>query len=295
MTPFSPTPDPRQNKRTPKNQSIKAMIFPDSGATICLGGPKHLGKKWKIVQAAGGFTLTCQGWLPVKFKIQGRKTKQALYICNKIQRLYFSKAACIDVGILPVNFPNPIMIPPTHTNIACIDDITKPDTSRDQLPECPHKIPFPPTENNVDRLKNWLLEQFANTAFKNNGAFPLMSGPPAHIHLKEGATPKARHNPIPVPFYFKEPVKQALWEDIRRGIITPVLVGMPTNWCSTMVMTAKNPANHEGPLSTNTLFLNANERHTIQGHHSNWHYKCHLNKKKKKQSWTQLMNIILSP
>ena len=38
MNPFSSMPDPRQNKGTPKNQSIKAMIFPDSGATICLGG-----------------------------------------------------------------------------------------------------------------------------------------------------------------------------------------------------------------------------------------------------------------
>ena len=65
-----------------------------------------------------------------------------------------------------------------------------------------------------------------------------MSGPPAHIHLKEGATPKARHNPIPVPFHFKEPVKQALWE-VRRGIITPVVIGMPTDWCSTVAITAK--------------------------------------------------------
>ena len=168
------------------------MIFPDSGATICLEGPKHLEKMGlslnnhipsrKIVRATGGFTLTCQGWLPVEFTIQGQKTKQALYICNKIQRLYFSKAACIDVGILPVNFPNP----PTHTNIAGIDNITKPDTSRDQLPECPHKIPFPPTENNVNRLKNLLQEQFANTAFKNNGAFPPMSGhPPTYTRKRE--------------------------------------------------------------------------------------------------------------
>ena len=92
------------------------MIFPDSGATICLGGPKHLEKMGlslnnlipsrKIVRAAGGFTLTCQSWLPVEFTIQRRKTKLALYICNKIQRLYFSKAACIGVGIFPVNFPN---------------------------------------------------------------------------------------------------------------------------------------------------------------------------------------------
>ena len=66
-----------------------------------------------------------------------------------------------------------------------------------------------------------------------------MSGPAAHIYLKEGAVPKARHNQIPVPFHFKEPEGQALWEDVKRGIITPVPVGMPTDWCSTMVITAK--------------------------------------------------------
>lgn len=92
-------------------------IFPDSGATICFGGLKHLLNMGlttnnlipsrKVVRAVGGFTLVCQDWLPVEFIVQGRTTKQALYICKKIQRLYFSKAACIDVGILPKDFPNP--------------------------------------------------------------------------------------------------------------------------------------------------------------------------------------------
>ena len=66
-----------------------------------------------------------------------------------------------------------------------------------------------------------------------------MSGPPANIHLKEGSTPKARHNPIPVPYHYKEQVKEALWEDVKRGIISPVPIGTPTDWCSTMVITAK--------------------------------------------------------
>ena len=50
---------------------------------------------------------------------------------------------------------------------------------------------------------------------------------------------KARHNPIPIPFRFKEPVKQALLKDVERGIIVQVPVSMPTDWCSTMVITAK--------------------------------------------------------
>ena len=66
-----------------------------------------------------------------------------------------------------------------------------------------------------------------------------MSGPTAHIHLKEGAVPKGRHSPIPMPFHLKEPVRQALWEDVKRSIITSVSVGMPTDWCNTMVITAK--------------------------------------------------------
>ena len=101
------------------------------------------------------------------------------------------------------------------------------------------KFPFPPTEQNFLWLKNWNLEDFAETALKNNGGSPPMSGHAAHIHLKEGAVPKAKHSPIPVPFHLKEPVWQSLWEDVKRGITTPVSVGMPTDWCSTMVVTAK--------------------------------------------------------
>ena len=106
---------------------------------------------------------------------------------------------------------------------------------------CQHtpKNSLPPTEKNIHWLKNWFLEHSAKTAFKNNREFPPMSGTIAHIHLKEGAVPKARHSPIPVSFHLKEPVRQALWEDVKRGIITPVPVGMPTDWCSTMVIIAK--------------------------------------------------------
>ena len=78
----------------------------------------------------------------------------------------------------------------------------KSDEGADQLPKCPKNLPFPPEEANISRLKDWLLEHFANTAFKNNGLFPPMSGPAADIRLKEEEVPKARQNPIPVPFRF---------------------------------------------------------------------------------------------
>ena len=41
VVPFSPKPDPRQARDIAWNCSTKMAIFPDSGATICLGGLKH--------------------------------------------------------------------------------------------------------------------------------------------------------------------------------------------------------------------------------------------------------------
>ena len=128
----------------------------------------------------------------------------------------------------------------------------------------PKKLPSPPTEQNIPRLKEWLLQHFASTSFRKNGKFPPMSGPAAHIHLKEGTVPKARHNPIPVPFHFKEPVRQALWEDVKRGVITPVPVSMPTDWCSTMVITA--PKNGKPRRTIDNQHLNSQCKH--ETHHT---------------------------
>ena len=261
LIPFSPYPDPRQAKDIPSSRPTKLKIYPDSGATICLGGTKHLRHMGiseknlvpssKKVRTVGGFSLTCQGWLPVTFKVGEKTTKQALYICRNVQILYFSKDACMDVGILPPCFPKPMTSPPSLIDpIRCDAAHSKPRLSEVDLSEktktnsnYPRTPPFSPTSENVPKLKEWLLERFATTVFNSRGKFPAMSGPPAHIHLKEGSTPKARHNPIPVPYHYKEQVKEALWEDVKRGIISPVPIGTPTDWCSTMVITAKKKGN----------------------------------------------------
>ena len=41
IIPFSPKPDLRQAVNIPCNCSATLKVFPNSGATICLGGPKH--------------------------------------------------------------------------------------------------------------------------------------------------------------------------------------------------------------------------------------------------------------
>ena len=99
--------------------------------------------------------------------------------------------------------------------------------------------PYSPTNESVQDLKKWLLDQFATTVFNKSGKFPAMPGPPAHIHLKDDAILKAKHNRIPVPYHYRDEVKKAFWDDVESGVITPVPIGAPTDWCSTMVITAK--------------------------------------------------------
>ena len=116
--------------------------------------------------------------------VRGKTTKQALYICKGIQRLYFSRAACIDVGIRHKHFLNPLTDEHKEVDL-------KPKKCENQLPNRPPNLPFPATEDNIGKLKSWLPEKFAKTTFNKDGIFPAMSGPAAHIHLKEGTIPKA--------------------------------------------------------------------------------------------------------
>ena len=132
VTPFVPIPDPREPDNVPP-QNIKCSLsmFPDRGASICLCGTKHLTLLGlsnrhlincnKTARCVGNFRITCHGWLPVKLELFGKTTKQALYVCEKVEKVYLSKKACKELGILSPSFPDPItsslLTPLSETNL----------------------------------------------------------------------------------------------------------------------------------------------------------------------------------
>ena len=136
------------SRNTSSTRCTKLNIYPDSGASICLAGPKHLaalGVKphtllpcHKKVTAVGGSTLFYKGWLPIEFNIGEHRTKQPLYICDKIDRIYFSKHGCMETQILPKSFPYPIPRTSTAASIST-NPTTEPRTS---APPRPMDIPF---------------------------------------------------------------------------------------------------------------------------------------------------------
>ena len=105
----------------------------------------------------------------------------------------------------------------------------------------PSEIPIHPTEENREALENWIKEFFASSAMNvcKHQKTPEMTGEPLKIAFKEGVTPTAVHTPIPTPHHFFKEVKEGLNADIALGVIEQVPQGVPTTWCSRMVVAQK--------------------------------------------------------
>ena len=181
------------------------------------------------ITAVGGSKLSCHRFIPTKFDIGHHTTKLPLYICDKVDKIYFSHQGCTDTNIIPKSFPYP-MIYPSTTSISSITTST-----HEPPPVKPAKLPYPPTEDNVPLLEQYLLKQFNNTAFNKSSPFPSMSTKPAHTHFRADAKPFAHHVPISIPFYWKAEVKESINRDIANNIIEPV----PVEWCSKMIVIPK--------------------------------------------------------
>ena len=122
-----------------KKSCSPTKVFPDSGASICLGGTNHLEilkvtkdqlrPCSKNVSVVGGSTIPCIRWVPAVFNVGGIDTSQPLYICDYVDRIFLSKKACIETFILPPTFPKPT---PSLQQLAPVSD-----SSANSLP--PHQ------------------------------------------------------------------------------------------------------------------------------------------------------------
>ena len=95
------------------------------------------------------------------------------------------------------------------------DDDEKEVKARQPTPPRPEQLPFPPsTEENMPRLKAWLIERFSTSSFNTSSA-PLakMSGPPIKIHINPEASSEAIQKTIPIPHHWPETVMKELLQD----------------------------------------------------------------------------------
>ena len=109
--------------------------------------------------------IKCNELLPVEFTVGDYHTTQPIYICHKIDRIYPQKAAYIDAHILHKSFPQPVNHPVAAIQSNEPTSKTTNPVKRTPPSTKPSKIRFAPTNENIPKLKHYLLEKFSSSPF----------------------------------------------------------------------------------------------------------------------------------
>ena len=200
-------------------------------------------------------------------------THQMVYFTRDTHKLYLSKKACIDLGIISNQFPvaNEAQSPvnksnDNHAEIKPISIAPCGCPLRQPPPILPAEPPFPPTEENRAKIENHIREQFASSVFNvcTHQPLPMMNGPPMRLMIDPKANPTAFHTPLPVPLHWMEEVKADIDRDVRLGVLEQVPMGEPVTWCHRMVICPKK----DGKPRRTVDFQPLNKFATRETHHT---------------------------
>ena len=230
--------------------------------------------------------LEIMGGVPVILKTGDkggcvRETKQIVYLSEKIERAFLCREAMIELGMIPKDFPT---IPAYPAELCSCEGkecgCPKRETQPPPLQTC---IPqgYQATEEDIPRLREWLIRQYKPTAFNTceNQLLPMMSGPPLKLHIDPNARPVAIHKPANVPLHWQEKVKADLDRDCRLGVLEKVDPNIPVVWCSRMVVTPKANGSPRRTVDLQPL----NKSSVRQTHHTQSPF--HLAEQIPQKSW----------
>ena len=148
-----------------------------------------------------------------------------------VNEFYLCQESMHKLGIISHNFPS---IGDALTQHTCLEtneaSVTTSSTQicscppRKPVPSRPHVLPFNCSVDNIEKMRDWLLEKFACSTFNTcpHQPLPCMRGPPVEIHLDQKAIPRVCHTPANVPLHWQDKVKSDLERDEALGVIEKV-------------------------------------------------------------------------
>ena len=197
------------------------------------------------------------------------ESRQVAYVTDSTDRVFLSRAACVDLGLVSKDFPtvgemSNTAAADTSTDNGIVTQCAGP--GRTAPPPKPTTLPMPATAGNREALQRYLIELYASSTFNTctHQPLPMMSGPPMRLMVDPSAHPVAHHTPIPVPLYWQDAVKTGLDQDVEMGVIEPVPVGEPVTWCHRMVICAKKTGKPRRTVDFQALNAHA----TRETHHT---------------------------
>ena len=241
-------PDKTRTKQT------KSAGLADTGASVVCSGTstmrqmgleeKHLCPTTTVIRVASKEKLTVLGFIPVAVQVVGhpdKQTVQALYITKELTSLFISRTCLLELGCLPQSWPYPQVQP--EKCAANTAELLAPCGCpvRTETPKPPTELPFPATDANGPRLKEWLLNYYSSSTFNTcpHQKLPCMAGPPLKLAIKPDATPTCHVKPYGVPLHWRKEIEDGLARDINMGIIERLPANTPAIWCHRMVVTTK--------------------------------------------------------
>lgn len=158
-----------------------------------------------------------------------RSTRQVVYVTNHTDKLFLSREACTDLGIISRQFPLLGEAKGSQPNQPQSVHATT-EVNPTQECNCPKRT----TEKSWSRFTGPLQLQHLQHL-----RTPTTTNEPMRLMIDPNATPTAYHSPIPVPLHWQDDVKAGLDRDVRLGVIEPVPIAEPVTWCHRMVICAK--------------------------------------------------------
>ena len=172
-----------------------------------------------------------------------------VYVSSSVNGFYLCHESMINLGIISYNFPlvgvafqaqshasidEAVLAANNAANCSC--------PTRNRVPSRPIVLPFKCVSENIDAMRNWLLQTFASSTFNTcpHQPLPFMTGPAIEMHLDPSAVPRVCHTPANIPLHWQDKVKADLERDVILGVIERVPYGEHVTWCHRMVVTRKH-------------------------------------------------------
>ena len=95
-----------------------------------------------------------------------------------------------------------------------------------------------PSNDEIAKLKDNLIEKYFDV-FSTDVHLKEMEGGPMKIHLVDEVTSYAIHKSRPIPYAWRQEVKETLDNIVSNGVIKP-LEDEPSDWCHPMVIVPKS-------------------------------------------------------
>ncbi|XP_052760759.1 uncharacterized protein LOC128203366 [Mya arenaria] len=199
-----------------------------------------------------------------------RSTRLLCYVSDAMEKAFLCREALVSLGIIHTDFPQATAetSPDINASMDSCENITcSCPRRRQEPPPMPTTLPngLSATEDNVEALKEWLLDYYSATTFNvcEHQPLPLMKCEPLQLHVDPSAPPVAVHKPALVPIHWQDKVYADLERDVRIGVLERVDSNTPTTWCSRMVVTGKADG-----TPRRTVDLQPQNRHSVrQTHH----------------------------